>query len=200
VSLSVVFTPEAEDQLRELHHYIAAAGSAEVAACYAESIVAFCEGLGAFPLRGRARDDIRPGLRTIGFKRRVVIAFAVLGQTVVIVTTGRLLVSARPSEFDLAPMSFVVRYLRQVRGVSREVSVTRHRHHRRIGRPAEPAYRLGDAIRHHRRAAFLRRWRLRGADPSTRRFVRRSTQYAPLSKACAHSGSNVRSSPAVVAN
>jgi toxin ParE1/3/4 len=85
VSLSVVFTPEAEGQLLELHRYIAAAGSTEVATRYAESIVAFCEDLGVFPHRGRARDDIRSGLRTVGFKRRVVIAFAVLGQTVVIV-------------------------------------------------------------------------------------------------------------------
>jgi plasmid stabilization system protein ParE len=48
VSLSVVFTAEAEDQLLELHRYIAAAGSTEVAARYAESILAFCEDLGAF--------------------------------------------------------------------------------------------------------------------------------------------------------
>ena len=53
MSLSVVFTPEAEDQLLDLHRYIAAAGSTEVAARYAESIVAFCEDLGAFPHRGR---------------------------------------------------------------------------------------------------------------------------------------------------
>lgn len=85
MSLSVVFTPETEDQLFELRRYIAAAGSTEVAARYTESIVAFCEDLGAFPHRGTARDDIRSGLRTVGFKRRVVIAFAVLGQTVVIV-------------------------------------------------------------------------------------------------------------------
>lgn len=85
MSLSVVFTPEAEDQLLELRRYIAAAGSAEVAVRYVESIVAFCEELGAFPRRGRARDDIRPGLRTLGFKRRIVIAFAVLDHTVVIV-------------------------------------------------------------------------------------------------------------------
>jgi plasmid stabilization system protein ParE len=31
---------------------------------------------------GRARDDLRPGLRTIGFRRRVVIAFAVHEDTV----------------------------------------------------------------------------------------------------------------------
>ncbi|WP_026256283.1 type II toxin-antitoxin system RelE/ParE family toxin [Mycobacterium sp. 155] len=85
MSLSVVFTPGAEDQLVGLHRYIAAAGSAEVAARYVESIVAFCEDLGVFPHRGRTRDDIRSGLRTVGFKRRVVIAFAVFGQSVVIV-------------------------------------------------------------------------------------------------------------------
>ncbi len=85
MSLSVVFTPEAEDQLVELYRYIAASGSAEVAARYTEEIVAYCEELAAFPRRGRARDDIRSGLRTIGFRRRVVIAFALLGQTVVII-------------------------------------------------------------------------------------------------------------------
>ena len=99
MSLSVVFTPEAEDQLLGLHRYIAAAGSTEVAARYTESIVAFCEDLGAFPQRGRARDDIRSGLRTVGFRRRVVIAFA----------TRWSLVSKHTSEFDLAPTSFVVR-------------------------------------------------------------------------------------------
>jgi plasmid stabilization system protein ParE len=90
VNPSVVFTPEAEDQLAELYRYIATAGSAEVAARYTEAIVAYCEELAAFPHRGSARDDIarddiRSGLRTIGFRRRVVIAFAVLDQTVAII-------------------------------------------------------------------------------------------------------------------
>ncbi|HTX94701.1 MAG TPA: type II toxin-antitoxin system RelE/ParE family toxin [Mycobacterium sp.] len=75
---SVVLTPEAEDQLAELYRYIGAAGSVEVTARYTEAIVAYCKELAAFPHRGRARDDIRSGLRTIGFRRRVVIAFAVL--------------------------------------------------------------------------------------------------------------------------
>lgn len=85
MSLGVVFTPEAEDQLAELYRYIAAAGSAEVAARYTEAILACCEELALFPRRGKARDDIRPGLRTIGFRRRVVIAFAPLGPSVVII-------------------------------------------------------------------------------------------------------------------
>ena len=82
---SVVFTPEAEDQLVELHRYIAAEGSAEVATRYTEAIVAYCEDLAVFPHRGSSRDDIKSGLRTIGFRRRVVIAFAVLDQTVTII-------------------------------------------------------------------------------------------------------------------
>jgi len=85
VSLGVAFTPEAEDQLVELYRYIAAAGSAEVAARYTDAIVAYCEELAVFPHRGTARDDIRRGLRTIGFRRRVVIAFTVLDQTVAII-------------------------------------------------------------------------------------------------------------------
>ena len=56
---SVVFTPEAEDQLVELHRYIAAEGSAEVATRYTEAIVAYCEDLAVFPHRGSSRDDIK---------------------------------------------------------------------------------------------------------------------------------------------
>jgi toxin ParE1/3/4 len=53
VTLSVVFTPEAGEQLVELYRYVAAAGSPEAAARYTDSIIAFCEGLATFPYRGR---------------------------------------------------------------------------------------------------------------------------------------------------
>lgn len=85
MSFSVVFTPEAQDQLVELYRYIADAASSEVAARYTEAIVTFCEDLAAFPHRGTARDDIRPGLRAVGFRRGVIIAFAVLDQAVVVI-------------------------------------------------------------------------------------------------------------------
>ena len=85
MSLSVVFTPEAQDQLVELYRYIADAASSEVAARFTDTIVTFCEDLAAFPHRGTARDDIRPGLRTVGFRRRVIIAFAVLDHAVVVI-------------------------------------------------------------------------------------------------------------------
>ena len=37
------------------------------------------------PARGTRRDDIRLGLRTIGFERRATIAFRIVGREVVIV-------------------------------------------------------------------------------------------------------------------
>ena len=51
---------------------------------YIERIVTFCQGLSTFPLRGKARDDLLPGLRTIGFKRRATIAFMVTTDAVLI--------------------------------------------------------------------------------------------------------------------
>lgn len=80
----VVFRREALRQLDELSDYIADAGSPAGAARYTDAIVTYCETLAQFPHRGTARDDIRPGLRTIGYQKRVVIAFAVLGDTVAV--------------------------------------------------------------------------------------------------------------------
>ena len=45
----------------------------------------FCDSFVTFPHRGTKRDDLRAGLRLIGFERRVTIAFSVEGDTVVIV-------------------------------------------------------------------------------------------------------------------
>jgi plasmid stabilization system protein ParE len=41
--------------------------------------------LADYPIRGAARDDIRPGLRTTSYKKRTVIAFAVRENLVLIV-------------------------------------------------------------------------------------------------------------------
>lgn len=80
----VVFAPEAEAQLLDLYFHIAAAASPEIAADYTDAIVKQCEGLKTFPSRGARRDDIRPGLRVFGFRRRVSIAFEVTGDTVTV--------------------------------------------------------------------------------------------------------------------
>lgn len=80
----VAFRAEAIEHLAQLHDYIADAGAPDSAAEFTEAIISFCESLARFPSRGTARDDIRPGLRTIGYRRRAVIAFTILGDTVVI--------------------------------------------------------------------------------------------------------------------
>ena len=84
-ALRLVFRPEALNQLKSLYDFIADAGSPDIAASFTESIVSFCEGLAEFPRRGTARDDIRLGLRTIGYRRRLTIAFAVLDDAVAII-------------------------------------------------------------------------------------------------------------------
>lgn len=83
---SVVFTPEARDQLADIYRYIAdASGVPGVAAGYTEAIIACCEGLSTFPLRGRKRDDVRSGLRVTYYKKRVVIAYTVEDRMVSII-------------------------------------------------------------------------------------------------------------------
>jgi toxin ParE1/3/4 len=52
-----------------------------VAERYTGAVVATCEGLALFPLRGVPRDDIRPGLRVTHHKGRTVIAYAVDADT-----------------------------------------------------------------------------------------------------------------------
>lgn len=74
---TIVFTPEAEEQLAELYRYIAVSTSPERAMSFTNAIVDFCVSLEKFPMRGNKRDDIRPGLRVTGYRRRVVIAFDV---------------------------------------------------------------------------------------------------------------------------
>jgi len=53
--------------------------SGRVATC-----TAACRSPGTFPERGTARDDLRPGLRTTTYRRRVTIAFHITATQVVI--------------------------------------------------------------------------------------------------------------------
>ncbi len=63
---------------------IAGAGGEERALTYVERIQAACLSLATFPERGTRRDDVRPGLRVIGFERQVAIAFHIGVETVTI--------------------------------------------------------------------------------------------------------------------
>ena len=76
--MQVIFTPRAERQIDELHRYITERSGFESRADgYIQRIVDYCLSFRTIPLRGAARDDILPGLRVIGFERRVTIAFKV---------------------------------------------------------------------------------------------------------------------------
>ena len=81
----VSFRPLAEVDLLRLHDYIAEASGAVVAGAYIGRIEAACLPLETLPERGTRRDDIRPGLRIIGFERRATIVFQVLESKVIIV-------------------------------------------------------------------------------------------------------------------
>lgn len=78
------FAPEALEQLEALEAYIAQSASPHRAAEFLDAILDHCEKLRTFPQRGTKRDDLRPGLRTLGFRRRVTILFGVTRDTITI--------------------------------------------------------------------------------------------------------------------
>lgn len=84
VSHRVLFSPEAQRDLEGLYDYIADRASPETAMAYVTRIEIFCLTFADFPTRGTARYDLRPGLRVVGFERRVTIAFHISGDRVII--------------------------------------------------------------------------------------------------------------------
>lgn len=73
----VTYEPEARSDLDWIYDTVAAASSPTTADNYDRRIRDFCERLELASERGTQRDDIRPGLRIVGFERRVTIAFTV---------------------------------------------------------------------------------------------------------------------------
>jgi toxin ParE1/3/4 len=80
----VIFTPRAEHQIDSLHEYITENASEARADAYVARIVNFCVALATFPLRGQQRDDLLANLRTVGFERRITIAFVATPDAVLI--------------------------------------------------------------------------------------------------------------------
>lgn len=71
------YTPEAQQQLNELDDWITKAASAEIARRFVSAILDHIDGILVFPLAGRARDDVRPGMRTSTYKKRTLVAYEV---------------------------------------------------------------------------------------------------------------------------
>jgi len=93
----VVFAESARADLDYIFAWIADHAGLEVALAYTSRIEHFCRKMTPFPQRGTARNDLRPGLRTVGFERRATIAFTVKGEDVIIL---RILYAGR--SLDLA--------------------------------------------------------------------------------------------------
>ena len=85
MTYTVIFTPEAQQQILELYRYIAHAASPMIAERYTNAIVTYCEELQTLPLRGILREDLRPALRITNYKKRAVIAFAVDAELISII-------------------------------------------------------------------------------------------------------------------
>ncbi|MBV8537325.1 MAG: type II toxin-antitoxin system RelE/ParE family toxin [Alphaproteobacteria bacterium] len=80
----VSFRPLAETDLIGLYDFIAEEAGPDVAGSYIARIEAACRALETFPARGTRRDDIWPGIRTIGFEHRATIVFEVGKRDVVV--------------------------------------------------------------------------------------------------------------------
>ncbi len=73
----VRFSPATLDDLTAIFDYVAERAGAPTAAGFVLRLEAACLSLEFAPNRGTARDDLRPGLRTVGVERRATILFTV---------------------------------------------------------------------------------------------------------------------------
>lgn len=80
----VIFAPEARDDLLSLYDYIAEQSGHRTALRYIGRIEEYCRGFDLASERGTRRDDLRPGLRIVGFQGRITIAFHIDDDTVTI--------------------------------------------------------------------------------------------------------------------
>ncbi|QKK19782.1 type II toxin-antitoxin system RelE/ParE family toxin [Rhizobium indicum] len=77
MNCTVIFAPEASDDLETLLVYLIDEAGPETARNYVSKIVDYCLSFETFPERGAARDDLRPGLRVVAYRGKASIAFVV---------------------------------------------------------------------------------------------------------------------------
>jgi toxin ParE1/3/4 len=69
--------PSGQQQLHALDAWITEKASPDVAERFVSAILDYIDGILVFPRAGRARDDVRPGMRTTTFKQRTLMAYEV---------------------------------------------------------------------------------------------------------------------------
>jgi toxin ParE1/3/4 len=85
---TVVFDRDARADLGGIRDYIAKARDDEFAEAFVRRVILYCESFATIPHRGTKRDKIRPGLRTITWRRTITIAFIVSDATKQVVILG----------------------------------------------------------------------------------------------------------------
>ena len=81
----VRLSPEAETDLVHIHDHVETrSASTATADRYIERIAGFLSSFDMYPERGTVRDEVRPGLRVVGFERNISVAFIVEAYDVVI--------------------------------------------------------------------------------------------------------------------
>ena len=81
----IELSARALDDIREIGDWVEERAGSGIAVAYVQRIEDFCERLALSPNRGSRRDDIRPGLRIVGFERRIAVAFTISPEQVIIV-------------------------------------------------------------------------------------------------------------------
>ncbi|MEQ1952365.1 type II toxin-antitoxin system RelE/ParE family toxin [Mesorhizobium sp. CN2-181] len=81
----VALSPEAIRDFQALYDYLLPRAGERTAASYVGKLYAYCMELRTFPRRGMRRDDLHPGLRIVGHRRKASIAFRIDGDVVTIV-------------------------------------------------------------------------------------------------------------------
>lgn len=83
MALEVDFHPLADLDLEDIYNYIAK-DSPDRAIAFIRRIQMLCSSLVIMPERGRSRSDLAPGVRTLVFERRAIIAYRLQPEGVVI--------------------------------------------------------------------------------------------------------------------
>ncbi|KPF78217.1 hypothetical protein IP88_04720 [alpha proteobacterium AAP81b] len=82
MSFTVTLLPAAIADLKAIYDYLSDQAGPAIAKRYIADIHVRCASLSEFPRRGTPRGDLGEGLRTIPFRRRVIIAYSVDGEDV----------------------------------------------------------------------------------------------------------------------
>jgi toxin ParE1/3/4 len=82
VTYRIVWYRKAREDLLALYDWIDGQAGPEMANDYTNRIDAHAAKLGDFPHRGTPRNDLAPGLRTITYRRRTIIAYKVVGEEI----------------------------------------------------------------------------------------------------------------------